>query len=414
MADLFRKEALRAQGNRLLGDVVIAQPISLRRMVLFLVSVVLVILLLISQASYARKEVVTGYIAPDRGVVGVGAARAGVVTQIHFKEGEIVDEGAPLITIESMSVTSSGIAVNAEMLRSVELQLQEIEQLGRIITAQFEERENQLRLKIEGLRSSRDALENRLENQGDLVRLLESNLTRLRALASKGYISALDMAAKEQEVLSARQVLTSLSQQLDANENEVRRTVALAQSLPLDLQERLSEQNSQRANIQLQKLQLSEQGSVTVVSPAAGKVTASVVVEGQTVVSQQPLLSLVPADSDFEAHLYVPSKAIGFITEGQEVRILYDSFDYREFGVQTGTITEVSSAVLSASESLRKVQRNEPTYKVRVKLSHQFFRSHRGQFDLSSGMTLRADIVLEKRSIASWVLNPVLTLKGRT
>ncbi len=38
-------------------------------------------------------------------------------------------------------------------------------------------------------------------------------------------------------------------------------------------------------------------------------------------VGNQPLLTLLPTDAILEAHLFAPSKAVGFVEPGQHVRV---------------------------------------------------------------------------------------------
>ena len=165
--------------------------------------------------------------------------------------------------------------------------------------------------------------------------------------------------------------------------------------------------------MELRKLDLEDQDSVTILAPVSGTVSALQAILGASVGAQQTLLSLLPEGSSLEAHLFVPTRAIGFIEVGQEVRLLYDAFDYRRYGVQLGTVKEVSSAILTPSETLERIQRNEPTYMIRVDLEQQKFHTQDKTFDLHAGMMLRADVVLETRSLGSWLLNPLMAFRGR-
>ena len=55
----------------------------------------------------------------------------------------------------------------------------------------------------------------------------------------------------------------------------------------------------------------------------------------------------------------------------------------------------------------------EPVYRVQVALGQQAIRAYGTTVPLQSGMLLSADIVLEQRSLISWLLEPILSLKGR-
>jgi membrane fusion protein len=414
VGQLFRDEALKAQGDRLLGEVVIAQPVSIRILVFFATFMFLCISLFIASATYARKETVTGYISPAHGIVRVNANQPGVVSALLVKEGDEVEVGTPLLKIEAARINDNGIQVNPEMIRSVEAQLNELDHLEKLSISRNGQQAQQLQAQLAGLEDEEAALRDRLMAQERLVEMTSSNLDRLRRLAGQGYVSSQDLAAKHEALLSAEQLLSALNQELASIRSSRRQTSVAIKQLPLGLEERQSELRNRRSDLELRRLQLTQQGPMTIVAPVAGIVSAASVVVGDSISDQQNLLTLLPAGSALEAHLYVPTRAIGFVAKGQEVRILYDAFDYRRYGAQKGKVHEISSAILPASETFRRVQRNEPSYKVRVVLSDQVFRLEREELKLQPGMTLRADIILEHRTLLSWLANPVLALRGRT
>jgi len=55
----------------------------------------------------------------------------------------------------------------------------------------------------------------------------------------------------------------------------------------------------------------------------------------------------------------------------------------------------------------------EPVYRVQVARGQQEIRADDNSVPLQSGMLLSADIVLEQRSLLSWLLEPILSLRGR-
>jgi len=64
---LFRSEALDFQRERLWGNVVLTQPVSLRLFTLALVLIVILLVLFLSFATYTRKETVVGFLKPEGG-----------------------------------------------------------------------------------------------------------------------------------------------------------------------------------------------------------------------------------------------------------------------------------------------------------------------------------------------------------
>ncbi len=413
MSELFREEALRKHHRRLLGDVTLTQPLPLTITTGFLTVVVLVLIVFLTFAQYSRKEQVTGYISPQHGVVRLHAPKGGVVVRLHADEGDLVSAGSPLVTIDAERITGSGISVIEEMLVSIDNQLREVTHLRDITLAQAVQRETRLQEQLDGLRAEKSALKIRKEMQAGLVSIRKKNFTRVRDLVVDGYVSSQDVVSTESELLSAEQLHAALVQQVASIESEANQLKLAIEHLPLETEEKLSNLATRRSDLELRELDLEDQDSVTILAPVSGTVSALQAILGASVGAQQTLLSLLPEGSSLEAHLFVPTRAIGFIEVGQEVRLLYDAFDYRRYGVQLGTVKEVSSAVLTPSETLERIQRNEPTYMIRVDLEHQKFHTPDKTFDLHAGMMLRADVVLETRSLGSWLLNPLMAFRGR-
>jgi membrane fusion protein len=116
----------------------------------------------------------------------------------------------------------------------------------------------------------------------------------------------------------------------------------------------------------------------------------------------------VPTGSALQAELFVPTRAIGFVRVGQEVRILYDAFPYQHFGTYRGRVIKVSQTILMGSDVSIPVEIKEPSYKVTVALDRPDIDAYGESITLQPDMLLRADIILERRSLVNWLLSPLL------
>ena len=144
-------------------------------------------------------------------------------------------------------------------------------------------------------------------------------------------------------------------------------------------------------------------------APMAGIVTNIAVNRGQSVAADAPLATVLPKGSGMHVELLVPTRAIGFLTKGQEVVLRYEAFPYERFGQYRGVITE-SAATVEAGRPRGQPHRQGPS---RVSEPGDRRRGARGEFPLRPGMLVNADLLLEKRTLLEWVFEPVLQLKGR-
>jgi membrane fusion protein len=124
-------------------------------------------------------------------------------------------------------------------------------------------------------------------------------------------------------------------------------------------------------------------------------------------------MTIVPEGAEMVAVLYVPSRGIGFLQPGQEVRLRYDAFPFQRFGAANARVKSISQTVLRPEEVNAAVQLQEPAYTVVTILDDQQMAAYGKTYSLHPGMALTADIVAEERSFAAWLFEPLLALKGR-
>ena len=119
------------------------------------------------------------------------------------------------------------------------------------------------------------------------------------------------------------------------------------------------------------------------------------------------LATVLPGDSRLQAELFVPTRSIGFIKPGQNVKLLYDAFPYQNFGAYGGKVLQVSRTVLTASDAAGPISLKEPAYRVTVWLDRPDVDAHGERVPLQPDMLLRADIFLDQRPLMDWILDPL-------
>ena len=118
------------------------------------------------------------------------------------------------------------------------------------------------------------------------------------------------------------------------------------------------------------------------------------------------LASLLPLDGQLEAELFAPSRAAGFLQPGLPVRLRYHAYPFQKFGLQEGSIREVSAT------TLRGDGQGEPVYRVRVSLARQGLALQGRWQPLKPGALLDASVLLERRRLYEWLLEPLYSLRG--
>lgn len=408
---LFRSEALAHQRQRLFGDVSLAVPLPLRVLVIWVTVIVAAAVGFLALADYARKETVTGFLRPDHGLIKIRSPRPGRVSAIHVREGERVAAGDPLVSIITETVAAEGpveTRLSANLRHEIAGQRALLSGLGEKYAA----RRRALEAERAGLEAEKNALERQIALQKDLVRVARENWEAVRGLARKGVVARPELKAREERWLAQRQQLAALEQRLSQITTRMAQIASERARLPAEKAEERAALESRIAALERQLWELEGRHETTVTAPVAGRVTAIQASLGQEV-GNLPLLALLPVDSHLEAELLIPARAAGFIEEGQEVRLAFDAFDYRRFGLGRGRIVAVSRTILRPDELRAPLALSEPVYRARVRLEREWMEAYGRRWPLQPGMTLRADIILERRSLLDLLLDPLRALKGR-
>jgi membrane fusion protein len=408
---LFRAEAIAFQSQGRSGEVVLLQPVATRLLFWGLVAVFGLILGFLVLAQYARKETVAGYLAPNAGIAKVFVPRAGTITAVHVREGQEVDEGAALLTVAVDQTTTDGQNVDAVQLAALGRQKNALAEQVALQEGRASSERRRLTAQLAGSREAIAHLEEQLAAQAERIRLAEGLVQSVVGLRQKGYISEVDYQRRREGLLESRQNLAALGQQLAGRRSELAQAEAALEQLPTTIAEKVQALRNLLADVDQRITEIEGRRGYVVRAPIKGRVSTLQAAVGRTIDPRQSQLSLLPHDSALQAELFVPAQAIGFVREGQAVRVLYDAFPHQRFGAYGGRVTGVARTMLAPSDLNGPVSLREPAYKVTVLLDRQDVTAYGQRVALQPDMLLKADILLDRRSFLAWLLDPLFSAR---
>jgi len=411
---LFRPEAILASRRLNMGRILLSQPISNYLLTLFLIVIFGCIAVFLAEGEYARKETVSGYLSPRLGLSKIYVPRAGVIEAVHVSEGQSIQQDSPLPTILIEQLNSDGKDVTAAMLFELDSQLSEID-------AAIERQRSGAKRETLRLAGSIDALSSEVVEFLALRNLQTSRfelfLLQYRAISKlhdKGHLSELDWLEYRSRYLEEKQKIKASEQQILQTRKRLTESRFKLEQLPDEAKNNLLELQIRRSKLHQQRTELKGRRDYLINSPVAGRVTALQAKKGQAAIPTVPQLFILPFDDELEGSLLIPTRARGFVKPLQSVRLLYDAFPYQRFGVHEGRISNLSQTILVRGEISGPLQIQEPVYIATIKLNQQTIHTYGEEMPLQPGMLLKADIILEKRSIISWLMEPLYSLRGRT
>jgi len=269
------------------------------------------------------------------------------------------------------------------------------------------------------LRQRRTALQNELLNMGEQLAIVQrrrdlsvaqvrrqEQLLRNQQSSVRQHENALDA------LYSFEQSIKGLNVQKDSRLGVL---LAVEQELaqaPLLLQQQLANSANKISQLQRTLAELEATAVSSLTAPVDGIVNNVLSRRGAAIDSRTPFASIVPLDTEFEALLFVPSRALGEVEKQQSVFLDYDSYPARTHGYSSARITEISQALLDPREHFFPIEMQEPFYL--VKAAPQWESWPEGsEPNLRSGMRFTAHLVVGEQTLIEKLLAPLKTLRAR-
>jgi len=409
---LFRQEAIEfQQHNRQWGQVALLQPLSTKIITWFIVVAAAIIVTFLFFAQYSRKETVIGYLMPTAGTAKIFASQQGTIREIYVKEGQEVEEGQPLLAVETSRIATNGQDVNISILSTLESHRNRLTYL--IVAEQERTKSEQERLTslIGGLEAEVSELRAQIDNQNERIRVSDVLVSSVAGLRARGLMSEPEYRQRELAALDQKQKLNSLNQQIAAKQNQLTETRYSLEQLPTVMEGKVQSLRSELATTEQRVAEVSGRRAYVIRAPAAGRISTLQATVGQFADPRHLQMEIIPNERVLQAELFVPTRAIGFVRTGQHVRILYEAFPYQQFGAYGGRVSKVSQTILTKSDASGPIELKEPAYKVTAALDRPDIDAYGKKMPLQADMLLRADIILEKRPLISWLLDPLLSVR---
>lgn len=354
-----------------------------------------------------------------------------IVQAIDVRVGQIVKKGERLATLDPTFTQADEQQLRAK-LRSLDTQSASLttELAGTPGAAAGADADSQLQARL--------STERRANYQAQLSKI-EQNAARLRA--------SLETNRRDQQVLatrlkSLREIETMqeklVAQQygarirlLEAQEKrlEVERDQLLAKNREHEIVRELAAQEAEKSAFnkgwrqktmedmlsisrdrdavteQLQKADRRHQ-LVSLVAPADGVVLEIAKLSPGSIVREaEAFFTLVPLGARLEAEVQIDALDVGYIRTGAPVHVKFDAFPYQRHGDLAATVRTVSEDAFKRDSAAGAGL--DAYYLSRIALGAGGLKRMRPQARLLPGMTLKAEIVVGRRSVLSYLLWPL-------
>jgi len=336
----------------------------------------------------------------------------GLVTAVHVQSGQHVNQGQPLFQLaRDLTLSSDGTPRPRfdEAMRDDQIDT---------ATTQHDDRRAALAARLDASERTAKARELELQaidRQHSRTRQIAADtrrtLERLEGMA--GYVVADRI---EQARLQAHQSAAEVAQG-DARRQSLLSEIETLRGNLRELQVQQRELDAQLTR-EVQDIRLRYEAArqnSTIFAPHSGQITFSSLVSGHMLEAEDVALVInTGTDHPLVAALNIPSRQRGFVKEGQTVRLKLDAYPYARFGALPARIESISDTAMNKSENSPAPTSGKPTetnnYMAWATLSGQTFGSPREPLRILPGMRGTASVVIERRTIAEWVLEPLFQM----
>jgi hemolysin D len=417
-------------------------PKRLPRVVFYIVSMLFFFLL--AWAIFAKLDIVAvadGHLVPQTYLKIVQPNEAGRVSEILVKEGDSVKAGQVLMRLDATLIEtdldvlkldskSKKLAlrrIDAELsggmlLRRTEDPSEIFEQVFlqfRSHRQAYQEAIGQELTAIEKAKNDLAAANEVLAKLKETVPLYKQTEDAHKKLVRDGYIAEITMREKERDRIEKESELKAQA----ASVASIRNVISISEK---KLAQVKSNYESQLLN---EKVELSTQinkvsgelakqavrGSLLELrAPQAGIVkdlaTSTI---GAVVQPGQVVMTVVPRDEPLIAEVNLKNEDVGFIHQGQSVKIKFAAYPFQKYGMLDGNVRLVGPDASSAQDQGQRL--GQPTntlapqsFRAIVALNDQALRAPSGEsLKLNPGMQVSAEIHQSQRSVLEYLLSPV-------
>lgn len=252
-------------------------------------------------------------------------------------------------------------------------------------------------------------LEKRFENASEIEKMTEKlYLTEFQS--RRNYLDTTEKRLEiERDLISTRNKADELTKEIGSLKAD---RGAYANEFKLRTLEELVSVKRERDTLQEQLNKSDKRSSLIemnapidgVILEVAKRSKGSVIKEGETIVS------MVPMGGELQAEIKISSSEVSFVKNGADVRVKIDSFPFQKFGLIEGNLTRLGADAIDANSVSPKAPQ---TYYSGIVSLKKFDPSLQApDISLKVGMSLVAEIMVQKRSILSYITYPIRQAKS--
>lgn len=401
---MARKRKLSQKDLKLVSDLDAAMQAEKHRGLLGMVWVMLLfIIAFVTWAYVSPLEEVTrgqGSIIPSSRQQMIQSLDAGILKVMHVKEGDTVEKGDILVTLDDTR-SSAGYREAEAKVVNLEAMLARYKAEAYDLPLEFpESTPAELRDREAAAYNARQqALKSAVSGLAQSKRILDEQIRRTAAMVKRGVSSEIELLRMQRESSDIALQISERQNQYktEANNELVRTESELAQA---------------RENLALRADPVARSDIRSPVRGIVNNIKINTI--GGVINPGQDIMEIVPIDDKLLVQAYINPQDVAFIHPGLPAVVKLSAYDYAIYGGLDGVVTLISPDTLSDERrpSELNLDASQSYYRVLIETSGSVLTDKTGKpLPIMPGMIANVDIKTGEKTVFQYLIKPITRMK---
>ncbi|MEL7525327.1 MAG: HlyD family type I secretion periplasmic adaptor subunit [Pseudomonadota bacterium] len=388
----------------------------------------------VAWAYFATLEEVTrgdGRVVPSRQIQVVQAPEPGIVEKIFVREGDVVEQGQPLIEIDDTSFSSQLGEVRqrrwALMARVARLDSEAEEKplafpqdLAREAPRLIAEEENVYRDKKARLENELRVLQNQVSQREQehqellakqdklesVIEIMKREVEIKQSLYERKVLPEIEFLQLQRQLTESEGELAitraSVQRALAAKEEARERSGSAVATFVSEASQQLAESRGELAVIEETLRGAADKVRRTeLVSPVKGIINKlNITTIGAVVQPAADLVEIVPLEDTLLIEARIRPKDVAFLHPGQKAQVKITAYDFSVYGGLEGSLERISADTTEDEEGNR-------FFRVMIRTDKNYLGSDTEPLPIIPGMVASIDILTGEKTVLDYILKPI-------
>lgn len=362
-------------------------------------SCILIVAIFIIWAAFAEIDEVTrgeGKVIPSSRLQKIQSLEGGIVEELLVTEGQLVKQGDPLLHLDKtrfLAAFREGKSQASSLLASTTRLEAEVRDSPTLIFPSDIEIDEKDRLFEQALFAARrDNKQEKILGLQRRMRIVENQLSILQPMITSESVSKMELLRIEKE-------LEDLNGQIIEVSNNY------MQDAYTELTQKKAELNALNESLVQRQDQLAR---TQITSPVKGMINDILVTtRGGVVQPGEAILYILPIDEQLLIEAKIAPKDIAFLAPGMTAKVKITAYDFSIYGDLEGEVIQISADTIEEETAQGKAY----FYQILIATQSNNLIKNGKNYPIRPGMIAQVDILGGKRTVLSYLLNPLLKAK---